>query len=68
MLESGIEVVARPPGKQLQRISLLSGGEKTMTAVALLLAIFRARPSPFAILDEVDAASTSRTSAASPTL
>ena len=56
VLESGIEVVARPPGKQLQRISLLSGGEKTMTAVALLLAIFRARPSPFAILDEVDAA------------
>ncbi|MBE3068819.1 MAG: AAA family ATPase, partial [Planctomycetes bacterium] len=56
VLESGIEVVARPLGKQLQRISLLSGGEKTMTAVALLLAIFRARPSPFAILDEVDAA------------
>jgi chromosome segregation protein len=56
VLESGIEVVARPPGKQLQRISLLSGGEKTMAAVALLLAIFRARPSPFAILDEVDAA------------
>jgi len=56
VLESGIEVVARPPGKQPQRISLLSGGEKTMTAVALLLAVFRARPSPFAILDEVDAA------------
>jgi chromosome segregation protein len=56
VLETGIEIVARPPGKQLQRISLLSGGEKTMTAVALLLAIFRARPSPFAILDEVDAA------------
>ena len=56
VLESGIEVVARPPGKQPQRISLLSGGEKTMTAVALLLAIFRARPSPFCILDEVDAA------------
>jgi len=56
ILESGIEVVARPPGKQQQRISLLSGGEKTMTAVALLLAVFRARPSPFAILDEVDAA------------
>jgi len=56
VLETGIEIVARPPGKQLQRISLLSGGEKTMTAVALLLAVFRARPSPFAILDEVDAA------------
>jgi chromosome segregation protein len=56
VLESGIDVIARPPGKQQQRISLLSGGEKTMTAVALLLAIFRARPSPFCILDEVDAA------------
>ncbi|MBL7140382.1 MAG: chromosome segregation protein SMC [Planctomycetes bacterium] len=56
VLETGIEIVARPPGKQLQRISLLSGGEKTLTAVALLLAVFRARPSPFAILDEVDAA------------
>jgi len=55
VLESGIEVVARPPGKQPQRISLLSGGEKALTAVALLLAVFRARPSPFCILDEVDA-------------
>ncbi len=56
VLECAIEVVARPPGKELRSISLLSGGEKTMTAVALLLSIFRSRPSPFCILDEVDAA------------
>jgi chromosome segregation protein len=56
VLDAGVEIVARPPGKELRNISLLSGGEKTLTCVALLLAIFRSRPSPVCILDEVDAA------------
>ena len=55
-LECGIEILAKPPGKETRTLSLLSGGERTLAAVALLLSVFRTRPSPFAILDEVDAA------------
>ncbi|HEY3952236.1 MAG TPA: chromosome segregation protein SMC [Streptosporangiaceae bacterium] len=56
MLATGIEVEARPPGKKVKRLSLLSGGERSLTAIAFLLAIFKARPSPFYVLDEVEAA------------
>ena len=55
VLESGIDVIAQPPGKRLQNVLLLSGGEKAMAALSLVLAIFRYRPSPFCLLDEVDA-------------
>lgn len=56
VLEAGIEILASPPGKRVQNVNMLSGGEKTLTAVALLVSVFQVRPSPFFLLDEVDAA------------
>ena len=56
LLNTGVDVEARPPGKRVKRLSLLSGGEKSLTAIAMLVAIFKARPSPFYVLDEVEAA------------
>jgi chromosome segregation protein len=56
LLATGVDIEARPPGKRIKRLSLLSGGEKSLTVVAMLVAIFKSRPSPFYILDEVEAA------------
>jgi chromosome segregation protein len=56
MMTTGVDVEARPPGKRVKRLSLLSGGERSLVAVAMLVAIFKARPSPFYVMDEVEAA------------
>ena len=56
LLETGIEIEARPPGKNVKKLSLLSGGERSLTALAYLFAVFRSRPSPFYVMDEVEAA------------
>jgi chromosome segregation protein len=56
MMNTGVDVEARPPGKRIKRLSLLSGGERSLVAVAMLVAIFKARPSPFYVMDEVEAA------------